>query len=99
MSRIMIVNPLSMQKFAAEGKTQPVPGQSKGAGYRHHRRRAFPAPHDEGVGRGPGRALLICACQWFCGTPPLPDPVLHSAEERGGGNVKMRPPNPDLAFA
>src|SRR5216117_3994225 len=36
------------------------------------------------AGRGLGRgAFDLCLPNGSCGTPPLPDPLLHSAEERG----------------
>jgi hypothetical protein len=52
------------------GKTSPCPGTSIFAS---------PSPHDEGVGRGPGRGADEPA---FQNAPPLPGPLLHCAEER-----------------
>ena len=53
--------------------------------------RAIPSPHDEGVGRRQGRG----ACELPLPNrlpPPLPGPLLHSAEEREfGRGAKSRP--------
>src|SRR5436189_3769894 len=52
--------------------------------------RAIPSPHDEGVGRGQGRGAFERRLPNHL-APPLPGPLLRSAEEREVGSSAKRP--------